>query len=149
MKKIILVLTGAMALCFYLTGCKSNEEQQTDNTNSSPLEAQMPYEEQSGRVVLTTPGNGMVTDGNGIIGDEDDMITRIDQPSDTPADKVGDTLNHAADNIGDTVSNITHNAGNIVSNVADNVGNTVSNIADNAGDMVKDPTGQSDNSKDW
>lgn len=142
MKRTILTLGVLLSLCLCLTACKSNENTAPENTVSAPSASQLPNV-QGNAPVGVQPGNGQVTDGNGIIGDEDDLIYDRSGDMTTPgeavsnaADNAGDAINNAADNIGETISNITSNAGNIVSNAASNVGDTISEITDNAGDTV-------------
>ena len=138
MRKTVFTIGALIALCVSLTGCKTNENTAPQNTASAPSASVLPNVEPSG----VMPENGRVTDGNGIIGDEDDLIyneppRESSNPVENAARNAGDFVNNAADNIGNTASNIVSNAGNIVSNVTGNVGDTISNIASNAGDTVE------------
>lgn len=138
MKKTVFTIGALLALCLSLTGCKTNENAAPRNTTSAPSASVLPNTERSG----VMPDNGHVTDGNGIIGDEDDLVYQDvprenSNPVENAARNAGEAVNNAADHIGDAASNITSNAGNIVSNVTSNVGDTISNIADNAGDTVE------------
>ncbi len=140
MKRRILTIGALFTLCLCLTACKTNENTAPDQTASTPSATQLPNADGS-RAAGVPPRNGQVTDGNGIIGDEDDLIYDNNPPDHNPVGNAvgnaGDVINNAADNLGNTVSNITSNAGNIVSNAASNVGDTISNITDNAGNTVK------------
>lgn len=132
MKKIILAFCIVMTLCFCLAACKTNENTTSEN-NTVP-------DTQSNVVSGVQPGNGQVTDGNGIIGDTDDLVYPRESSGENMIENAGDTVQNAADNVGNTASNITSNAGNIVSNITSNVGDSVSNIAHNAGDTVDHAT---------
>lgn len=146
MKKLILTLGILSVMCLGMAACKTNESSVPDNNASVPQASELPGAQASDEMRVL-PRNGQVTDGNGIIGDTDDMIyygntadntgNNIGNAADNAARNIGDTINNAADNVGNTVSNITSNAGDVVSNITSNIGDTVSNIADNAGDTVE------------
>ena len=153
MKKLILALGILSVMSLSMAACKTNESSVPDNTASVPQASELPGAQVSDDMKVL-PRSGQVTDGNGIIGDTDDMIysgNAVDNAGDTAenaARNIGDTIDNAADNAGsaasnitsnagDVVSNITSNAGDVVSNVTSNVGDTISNIADNAGNTVE------------
>ncbi len=141
MKKLIITTLAVLAAALSLTACKSGNDEYYDNGTSAPYASQMPYDRVSAN-------NGVVTDGNGIIGDDDDLIPAPERSTDNIAERIGDTAGNAARNIGDTVSDITSNAGNIVSNVTSNVGDTVNDIADNAGDTIENAADNADGTRE-
>lgn len=126
MKKTFLAVFAAAAICLGLSGCKTNDRNVAGNIGSN-----------SGSPNMIPPSNGMVTDGNGIIGDLDDYVA---EPQTNGTDNNGNPLSNAAKNAGDIAGNVTDNAGKIVSDIADGVGDTVSDIAENVGDTVSDIT---------
>ncbi len=150
MKKLILTLGILSVMSLSMAACKTNESSVPDNMTSVPQASELPGAQASDEMMVL-PRNGQVTDGNGIIGDTEDMIYSGDaadnagnnvgdnfgNTADNAARNIGDTIDNAADNVGNAASNITSNAGDIVSNITSNVGDTVSNIADNAGDTVE------------
>ena len=128
MKKLILTLGILSVMSLSMAACKTN-------TASVPQASELPGAQVSDDMKVL-PRSGQVTDGNGIIGDTDDMIysgNAVNNAGDTAenaARNIGDTIDNAADNAGSAASNITSNAGDVVSNVTSNVGDTISNIAD-------------------
>ena len=134
MKKAIFAVLAAAGMAVSLASCKSNTNDLPNNNA-----ADRTYQNSNVRM----PNNGEVTDRNGIIGDNDDLVvdrygrTYNDR---TDTNRVGDTVNNAARNAGDIVDNTARNAGDIVNNIADKTGDTVENIADNVGDTVKHAT---------
>ncbi len=134
MKKAIFAVLAAAGMAVSFASCKSNTNDLPNNTS-----ADRAYQSSNVRM----PNNGEVTDRNGIIGDNDDLVvdrygrTYNDR---TDTNRVGDTVNNAARNAGDIVNNTARNAGDIVDNIADKTGDTVENIADNVGDTVKNAT---------
>ena len=95
MKKLILTIL-AISISIFLASCKTNTNTLPDNTKNSYISKQ---------------NNGEVTDTNGIIGDNDDLISK------NKATKIGDTVNNAVNKTEDTVKNITDNIGDTVKNV--------------------------------
>ena len=122
MKNDFLIIFAAITIVTCFASCKTN-------TNSLPNNNA--YSNQASNARL--PNNGEVTDGNGIIGDSDDLVYN-------KTDKIGNTVNNAVHNAGDIANNAAHNAGDVVNNTADKIGDTVQNITDNVGDTVKKAT---------
>ncbi len=146
MKNKLLIIFTAALLAMCLTACKGNEENRTDMNGSDA--GKLPNAESSYYMYEEPVNNGIVTDRNGIIGDEDDRREQPSNPIGNAVENIGDTMDNVGDKVGDTVSNITSNAGNIVSNVASNVGDTVSNITDNAGDAVENAADKANDNSD-
>lgn len=150
MKKTIFAVLAVLSISACFAGCKTNTNDYTDNTTATPPASELPNTANN-RTVTRRPDNGEVTDGNGIIGDNDDLV--IDRNGVAENDRnerlnndnvvgdtvrnAGDSVNNAAHNAGDIVDNVTDNAGNIISNIADKTGDTVENVADNVGDTVQ------------
>ncbi len=146
MKNKLMMVFAAALLSVCLTGCKGSEE---NNTAARDGSASVIPNANSGYYVSEEPvNNGIVTDRNGIIGDDDTPRDNKNGSMGKAVENIGDTLDNAADNIGNTASNITSNAGNVVSNAASNIGDSISNIADNAGNVVENATDKADTSGD-
>lgn len=128
MKKSIFALLAATTLCIGLTGCKSDNDTQADN-NTMPDTSVIPNVSSQDRTVRVPADNGVVTDGNGIIGDDDDLVTRYERNNETPVERVGDK-----------VSEIAEDTGKAVSDAAENVRDYVSDITDNSNGVVSDDT---------
>ncbi len=129
MKKVFLLILAVVGITSFAS-CKANTNDLPNNTTA-----------QASNVRL--PNNGEVTDRNGVIGDNDDLVVDKSgkfQNSTTDMNKIGNTVNNAARNTGDMVNNAAHNAGDIVNHTADKIGDTVQNITDNVGDTVKNAT---------
>ena len=146
MKNKLLIIFAAVMIATCLTACKGSEENRPDMNGATANE--LPNAENSYYMSNEPVNNGVVTDRNGIIGDEDDRREHPSNPVGNAVENIGDTLDNVGDNVGDTVSNITSNAGNMVSNAASNVGNTVSNITDNAGNVVENATDKTSDTAD-
>lgn len=148
MKKAIFAVLAAFSIATCFAACKTNTNNLPDNTVTAPSTSQIPNVDNNERATRL-PYNGEVTDGNGIIGDSDDLI--IDRDGTTynnrtdNTNKVGDTINNAAKNAGDTINNAAHNIGDVVDNIADKAGDTVQNAADNIGDTVEHATNNNNN----
>ena len=121
MKNAFLIIFAAVGIVTCFASCKTNTNDLPNNNT---------YVNQASNARL--PNNGEVTDGNGIIGDSDDLVYKTN--------KIGNTVNNAVHNAGDIVNNAAHNAGDVVNNTADKIGDTVQNITDNVGDTVKKAT---------
>ena len=116
MKNKLMMVFAAALLSVCLTGCKGSEE---NNTAARDGSASVIPNANSGYYVSEEPvNNGIVTDRNGIIGDDDTPRDNKNGSMGKAVENIGDTLDNAADNIGNTASNITSNAGNVVSNAA-------------------------------
>lgn len=146
MKNKLLIIFAAALIAMCLTACKGSEENRPDMNGATANE--LPNAESSYYMSNEPVNNGIVTDRNGIIGDEDDRHEQPSNPIGNAVENIGDTIDNAGDKVGDTVSNITSNAGNMVSNAASNVGNTVSNITDNAGDVVENAADKASDTTD-
>ena len=73
MKKLILALGILSVMSLSMAACKTNESSVPDNTASVPQASELPGAQVSDDMKVL-PRSGQVTDGNGIIGDTDDMI---------------------------------------------------------------------------
>ena len=111
MKKVFLLILAVVGITSFAS-CKANTNDLPNNTTA-----------QASNVRL--PNNGEVTDRNGVIGDNDDLVVDKSgkfQNSTTDMNKIGNTVNNAARNTGDMVNNAAHNAGDIVNHTADKIG---------------------------
>jgi len=90
-KKLILIIS-AISIPFSLASCKTN----TNNLPNSASSNQASYSHKS--------SNGAVTDGNGFIGDNDDLIIG---KNNNGIDQIGDTVQNIADDIGNSIKDAT------------------------------------------
>ncbi len=146
MKKLIICSIAAFAILSSLAACKTNNNAVPENTGKS-----------SASVVSVPENNGVVTDGNGIIGDNEDktgsgnksgLVSTIEDIADkeksmvgSVAENIGNGVNSAIDSIGNAAGDVAEGAGNAVENIGDAAGNIADgagNAARNVGDAVGD-----------
>lgn len=119
MKKTIFALFAAMTLCMGLTGCKSESDAGMEN-DTVPEISGITGANSGERAVRVPAKNGFVTDGNGIIGDDDDLVTRYERNTENPVERIGDTVSGIAEDTGDAVSKAAENVRDYVSDITDN-----------------------------
>lgn len=124
MNRIVPSVCAALLLSMSLTACKTTDEAAVDNQTGQS------YHENGSDVKLTPPAHGSVTDSNGFIGDEDDMIRQSEASEKNPLQKAGDSAKRTAEKAGDVVSDAVDEAGKTVSRAAEDIHDTVSDIMD-------------------
>ncbi len=129
MKRILISLFAAAAICTCFAACKSNTddkpEASNNNTQSTVSEGATDVQK----------NNGSVTDKNGIIGDDD---TTDESSRESLASKAGDAVGDMGEDVGSAVEDIGDGVGSAVEDIGDGVGSAIGDIGDGAGNAADD-----------